>query len=886
MLCTRTARFSVMDGMNDVKAMVARVAELGQPALALTDHGVLSGSVQLYKESKKAGIAPFLGMEAYLVRDVHDDATKNTRYHAGLLALNEAGYQALVKLSTLSWSKDRFYRKPIIDLSDMAYLHQEGHTQNIAMTTGCYSSMPVQAFVLHGYDAMKATIAMMARWFPHLYVEVQDHGIYWKEHNLHDADIMLSLHKAATELGLPVVFGGDSHYIHPHEQPTHDLMKMVCYFGAGEDVTFSGGPYHLLSEQEVQAKTPKRLFSDILDGHDDLLSKHALTIPVLDKFQFFVPRMFKKPDEELRRIAEDGLLDYFRIANVSNETPYWERLDHELDVIAKMKMSNYFLLVREHVTQWCRDNGIIANTRGSANGSLACFAIGITNVDPIQWNTDFDRFLSLDRMKMPDIDVDVDYLGRQRLIAHLKAVYPTLTQVGTFSAIGFGKPDEDGNDTGSVVVQYMAAMRRKDPNFDGKVKKEHRTALDDLAATTVYKSMGTNAAGLILPGDGHPIDKYLPLARVISSDSQITQYSKDDVEALGYLKIDILGLRALQTLNGTLLDIGKQPNDWSWLPVDDRLTGDLIRRGYTEGVFQLEGFTARRGVQEMKAKTTLDVILSLALYRPALINGGQKDQYLANRGKPRNRQVRIHSIFDPVVADTEGVPLYQEQITKMLRTIGMTFQDYNDLMTAIKASNGNIQGAADTFDRLMPVFYDCCADVGLTDFEADEAWHAVVGFTEYGFNRAHSTSYGLMAYYSAYLKAHYPAEYMKNLLTVWSDNQDKTRLYITEARRLGLSIVRADVNESDEGWTIDRTRPRALRKGLRTVAGVGDKAVEAIVNERHANGPYQSISDFISRLPARPVSGGRGFAKGGVDGLTGVCKALHAAHAFRTLSQD
>ena len=874
--------YSAMDGMNPVADMVKRVKELDQPAMALTDHGVMSGSVQLYKAAAKAGIKPFLGMEAYVVRDVHDPDTKKTRYHMGLLALNESGFQALTKLSTLSWTADRFYYKPIIDLSDLAFLSQEGHTQNIAMTTGCFSSMAVQALITSGYPAMKSTLAMLAKWFPHSYVELQNHGITWADHgNITDLDIMQNLYQAALELGLPVVFGGDSHYIHPNEQPTHDLMKDICYFGAGEDVHFSGGPYHLLSQDEVIAKSGP-MWDDIREGHKDLLAKHDLTIPVLDKFQFFVPRMFKNADKVLRDMAEEGL-----VAIVGHGLPaavpdnYWVRLDAELDVIAKMKMANYHLLVHEHLTKWCADNGVIANARGSVNGSLVAYAIGITKVDPIQWATSFDRYLSLDRMKMPDIDMDVDFMGRQRVLAHLKSVYPTLTQVGTFAAIGFGKPDENGEETGSVVVQYMAAMGKKDPHFDRKVKPEHRKPLNALAATTVYKSMGTNAAGVILPGDGHPIDKYLPLARIISSDIQVTQFTKDDVEALGYLKIDVLGLRALQTISGTLIDLGRDPNDLAWIPLDDPKVGAMLRAGFSDGVFQYEGWTARKGAMEMKIKTTQDMIFGLALYRPALMNGGQKDLYLHNRFAPKAKQVRIDPLFDHVVEDTAGVPLYQEQITEMLRAVGMGFTDYNDLMSAIKASNGNIHNAADTFRRLQPTFYDLCEAKGLSDAASDAAWGAIIGFTEYGFNRAHSTSYGLLSYHSAFLKAHYPTQYMKNLLTVWSDNQDKTKVYSLEARRLGLTIVRPDVNESESGWTID-SRPNALRKGLRTIAGIGDKAVDAIIAEREANGRYQSITDFTKRVPARPVSGGKGWAKLGESGLTGVSKALYDVHAFRT----
>lgn len=869
--------FSGMDGMNEVRQVVARVQELGQPALAITDHGNMAAVVQGYKECRKAGLAFYPGEEFYLVRDVSDPDTKGTRYHVGLLALDLKGYEALTRLSTLSWQKDRFYYKPLIDFSDLAFLHEEGYSDHIALTTGCFSGLVTQSALNDpDGDTTERMLRMFASWFPETtYVELQNHGIMWRDFGVDDAWVMGRLHAAAQRLGLPVVFGADSHYVYPDQQKVHDLMKDICYFGAGEDVHFDGGPYHLLSAEEVHRHAP-RFVQDIETGHADLLDRHQLRIPPLDRYQFMVPAMFKHADMKLYAESVQGLHD----RGLAGDAKYEKQLNHELDVIAKMGMANYHLLIKTHITDWCRDNGIIVNTRGSANGSLVCYALGITEVDPLKWGTTFERYLSLDRMKPPDIDVDVDFRGRGRVIEHLRAVFPTVVQVGTYAKIGFGKDEESG----SVMVQYMAAMRKKDPQFNGKVKREHWDALEGLANTPVYKSMGTNAAGFILPGDNHAISKYLPLARIVSSDTTVTQFPKDDVEAMGYLKIDLLGLKALQTLNNTLVGIGRSPNEWDWIPDDDKDACLLLQKGHSAGVFQYEGFTNRKGAMEMKVKSTLDCILGIALYRPALINGGQKDQYLANRGKSRARQARLHPIFDKVVADTAGVPLYQEQIMQMLQTLGMAFAEYNDLMTAIKASNGFVANAYETFKRLMPLFYDLCEKKGLTDQQADEAWGAVVGFTEYGFNRAHSTSYGLMAYRAAYLKAHYPMEFMVSLLSVWSTDKDKTTEYTAEARRMGFSIVKADVNDSDLGWKRDPARRNGLRKGLVAIPGVGESTAQVIVAERDAHGPYKSIQDFIDRLPARPVSGGSKWARN--RELNGVCRTLYEANAFRSVGNQ
>lgn len=863
--------------MGTAAEMVARAAEFGQPAFSLSEHGNMSSTVQGYLAAKKAGIKYFPACEWYVVADVTDPEGRKNRWHMGMLALDPTGYQAMVQMQTLSYGKDHFYRKPLIDLGDLAEAHDRGWLDHVAVLTGCYSGM-----VIDGWDApdpvehARNRILMLKSICPNLYVELQDHGITWPN-GVTDREIALALHQIACDEGLPVVLGGDSHYLDANQQATHDLMKDICYFGDGEDNHFSGGPYHLPSTEEMKAKWPAEVWEDIEAGHQQLLDLHEDAIPPLDNYQFHVPVMESgDSDGVLESEVFDGL------ANRGKQTiDYLGRARDELKVIAQMGMSNYFLLVKRHIADWCRDNNIIINTRGSANGSLVCYALGISEVDPLQWNTPFDRFLSLDRMKPPDIDVDVDFRGRQALIEHLGKVFPEITQIATYSKIGMGKNKDTGEDAGSVIVQYMAAMSRKIDNFDRRIRPEHKEALYDLADTHVYKSMGTNAAGFIIPGENLAIEDWLPKARVISSNTWVTQFNKDDVEAVGYVKVDVLGLRALQTLNGTLTKIGKQANEWDWIPMDDPKACALLRSGKCAGLFQYEGFTSQKGGQEMKIKTTKDAILGLALYRPALINGGQKDLFLENRKyKTKARQVRLHTLFDPILDDTEGVPLFQEQIMGMLRAIGMQYKDYNDLMSAIKASNGFIQGAAETFNRIMPIFYDLCEDKGLTDDEADEAWGAVIGFTEYGFNRAHATSYGLMAYRSAYLKAHYPLEYMASLLDVWSDDKDKVRLYTAHARSLGFSIVKADVNHSNAGWSIDPTRRNALRKGLVSLPGIQYPTANVIVEARESGGDFTSIQDFINRTPRRPVTGGNDWKRKGE--LKGVCKVLYEAAAFRS----
>lgn len=873
--------FSGMDGMGKVKDHVQRIADLGQPGVAFTEHGNMGSVVQAYQATRKAGLAYFPACEFYVVKDVDDPDTRDKRYHLGMMALDLKGYQALTNLMTLSWQAQRFHRKPLIDLGDLAFLSEEGYADHIAVTTGCYFGLVIDQWQAKQGPWTHADhmIAMLQRWFPHLYVELQNHGITHPDGTT-DLDISMTLHGIAQQRGLPVVMGGDSHYIDASEQGVHDLMKGICYHGNDEDTKFPGGPYHLVSTDEAKAAMGP-LWDDVEAGHSDLLSKHALTIPPLDNYKFHVPKMYDQPQDVLRKVVHDCLV----AKGFDQRENYRLRVDQELEVIDAMRFSNYFLLVKTHVTDYARDNGILVNARGSVNGSLVTFLLGISNVDPLVWNTSFDRFLSKDRKKPPDIDIDVDFRGRDKMIAHLRAVFPTMVQVGTYAKIGITNGD---NDEGSVFVQYMAAMRRKVPNFDGKVRREDRPYLERLADTEVYKSMGTNAAGFILPGDDLPIKEYLPLGRIISSGTVVTQFNKDDVEALGYMKMDILGLRALQTLNGTLVRIGRQPNEWDWIPWDDKKACALLRSGNGIGLFQYEGYSSQMGGKEMGIKSTKDTILGLALYRPALMNGGQKDQYLAVRFKKpmqtklgvwKYPEYRLHPVFDKALSETKGVPLFQEQIMEMLKALGMAFAEYNDLMTAIKASNGFIQGAAETFERLQPLFYDLAEEKGLTPEECDLAWDAVVGFTEYGFNKAHATSYGIMSYYSAYLKAHHPLEYMASLLDVWAGVKDKEREYTKEAKRLGFNIARADVNYSQASWDLDPQRKNTIRRGLVSLDGIGWSVAEAIVEVR-PDGGFVDLGQFLDLTPRRPVTAG---PSKNPDLLKGVAKTLKEAGAFRSL---
>lgn len=892
------SEFSVLDGMGSVHDMVARVAKLGQPGLALTDHGTMAGVIRLYKECQKYNLAAFPGSEIYVVTDINNPVAKEQRMHFGMLALDFIGFKALIAMSSRSHQRDRFHRKPLIDFGDLADMSSTGLSKHIAASSGCYFGIVVQTLVNSGPNAALSITKTLSQWFPNFYIELQRHDIPNNRNEMTEDDVADELLYIASTLGLPVMLGQDSHYCSEHDQPVHDLMKDICYFGDGDDYSFPGGPYHLSDTKWLQKKWDAKTWALIEEGHGLLLDSHQLTLPAIDNYKFHVPSVSKNPDDELRGFAEEGLDQLIMthqmpmknaLGEPLDEDDYWERIDTEMHVISTMGMSDYFLIFKE-LLDGAHEDGIITNTRGSANGCLVAYLTDITTIDPLFWGTSFDRFLSLDRKKPPDIDVDVESGKRHLLIARARRKFPTLVPIGTYGKIGITENDE-GEDKGSAYVQYLAAKRRKVKNFNGQVASKDRPLLEGLDRADVRKSLGVHAGGYVMGTQDLPVSDYLATALVASSNTTVTQAPMEDVEDLGYLKGDFLGLRALETLNLALTNIGRQPNEWNWIPWNDEKSCKVLRSGMTDGLFQFEGWSTRKGGKEMKVKSTLDAIICLALYRPALMSGGQKDMYLGNRSKVKaNRPYVLHPFFDPILDVTAGVPVFQEQIMEIMKSLGMAFDDWNDLMKAVKASNAKVgEYAVSIMSRVRPIFIQLCKDNGIKKSSAEDVWDAVLGFTDYGFNRAHATSYGVMSYRSAYMKAHYPLEYMHACLATWAGDTDtpkkrgKEPMYVREVRRLGMTTARPHINLSGVVWSIDSHKRMILRKGLTSIPGIGDSVAEAIIAVR-PDGGFASMDELVELVPGVPVSGGKSWKKAGT--LNGKLAMLRDAGALKALGVE
>ena len=855
------SEFSPLDGMPKVKDMVAHAVRNGQKGLALTDHGYMSGTHQLYKEAKEAGIVPFPGSEFYITPDHRDK--EGPRYHVCMTALNKDGWTELVRLSSLSHTRERYHRKPRIDFSDLAML--DGHT-GILLTTGCFGGLVMQQLIHGGHKAACHAVEMYRNWIPNTYIEVQHHGVGSREDGPSDDNMVESLYRVHKDTGVPLVIAQDAHYLKLSEQAVHDTMKSIAVPWLSDgDAKFQGNGFHLASASWMEHQYEK--FPEVWEASEEsmetVLMLNELALPALDKYSYHVPITSKNPDRDLRKMTEASLK-----AMDIDERVYFDRLDYELEVIQQLGFASYFLLVNEYV-DWAKSKGIMVNARGSASGSLVCYLLGITQLDPIEWGLLFERFLSVDRQRPPDIDLDVEDIYRDDVIEYIRKRF-YIRQIGTFSTMSineFGK--------GSILVQYLSKKRKalgdQFPRLYGGVTTlddlpdEEAVQLRKLGEMGVRKAAGAHAAGFAVSADDRSLDEYLPTMLIPSSGHTVTQMTMDDVEDSGYIKVDVLGLRSLTTLKRTLEYIGMDSLDE--IPMNDSTTLREMRRGHTEAVFQFEGWAAQKGCREVKVSKTKDCIDVMALYRPATMASGYTNTYLQNK-KTRGKNVMYpHPIFKKHLSRTYGVAIYQEQIMSIMRELGIPTDDLNKFLKALKMSNDKAGRAERTFRDQRDKFLSVAESKGMTRDGAVEAWGFLSGFAGYGFNESHATAYGLVGYRAMYLKVHHPTEYMAAVLETTAGT-DKEARYIKEARRLKVRILPPDINDGGWNWRLAKDG-RGLRKGLLSIKGVGKAAAEEIID----NAPYESVEDLIARTTSRIVTGGSTWpkeAKGVIGHLKGA----------------
>jgi DNA polymerase-3 subunit alpha len=871
------SRYSHQDALPTPAEIVARAKALGYQGLGLTDHGNMAGSIELYRECMKAGIKPFPGSEMYLVVDRNvkkeADGKQAKRYHLCLVAYTSQGYRNLIKISTDSHKN--FHNKPLIDLADLARYHEQGWSEGIALTTGCYFGLVLTRFRTEGYEAAKAVVASLASWFD-TYVEIQNHCIT-REGEPSETEISDALVRIATELDLPVLLTQDSHYVMAEERAEHTTLKRLVSFGSDlDDAVFPGDGFHLVDDAWMRGHHTPDAWALGAAGLARLLSRHDLRIPEVDTYDYRVPAVSATPDADLRSrcfraLADRGLL----------KPRYLDRFAEELEVIEASGMANYLLLVAS-VCDFMRGHQIHYQTRGSAAGSLVVQMLGISNVDPLRWGCRADRFLSKDRTSPPDVDLDVDSRYRNQVKAWIDSRY-SVAQIGTWGVLGMSDdPKTPGK--GSLKVKYFTKRRgylkaqgKKVPWPDDwdAVDAEDKAEIAALAKKEALSGYGTHTCALVLVNSRTELESMVPMMWVASSKTMVTQYTGKVIESIGLIKLDLLGSKTMSVVKMACDNIGMTPADLDKIPFNSPAVFRMICDGDTDGFYQMEGATTKKGCKEVKPKKISEVIDIMALFRPGVMKSGAADSYI-DRKFGREDLPKRHDLIARHTDSTRGILLYQDQIIAILRDLGMDPDDLTRFLKAVKASNKNVTAAKVEIDYYMPIVERMCRDRGMGTEDWDWLQGAFTAFAEYSFNVAHATVYGITAYQCAYLAVHSPVHFHAALLAV-AAGTDKEVQYLRVTRRRKVKVKGPDLNGSGAVYRVDPTG-RWVRKGFRSIDGIGPGTAPALERGQ----PYIDWEDFVTKSIGTSIDGVKPFKKGKTtpEELIGTVKALYEAGAF------
>ncbi len=845
------SEYSLLDGMGRVRDLVARAAELGMPALALTDHGNLSGAIKFYRAARAAGVKPILGCEIYVAPDSRrsrDPKTSRSPYHLVVLAADGMGWQNLLLLANRAHIEG-FYYKPRVDLDLLAE-----HSAGLIALSACESG-EVQRHILHGrLDEAAAAAGRLAEIFPgRFYIELQDHGLD-RSRTLVREQLAL-----AQRLALPVVASADVHYLSPEDRDPH---RVLINIQAGKKLSdpdarsFDGDGYHFLTEEEMRSR-----FREIPEALAETLVVAERCELELDLGRRLLPRYPSalSPNEELASQARAGAR-----ARYGEEIPpeIQERLNYELGVITRMDLAPYFLIVADFVGYARRKRIPVGPGRGSAAGSIVAYALGITQVDPLKFHLLFERFLNPDRVSLPDFDIDFCVRGRDEVIRYVAERYGRdhLAQIATFDRMAarsvvrdvarvLGLPYEKSDRIAKLVPFGMALPRALEqvPALKEMAEGEEETRkLFSIARRLegLLRNSSTHAAGVVIAPE--PLEKFVPLLR-LAEGQFVTQFDMHDVEAVGLLKMDFLGLRNLTLLDDVARLVERRIEvtvDLDQLPLDDPATYALIRLGDTSGVFQIESAGMKALIRRLEPTEFRDLIALLGLFRPGPLDSGMADDYI-ERKHGRQAVTYPHPATEEVLAETYGLPIYQDQILLVAqRVAGFTLGEADLLRRAMGKKK------PEEMAEMEARFVKGCLQHGISVSEAKKIFSDIEKFSRYGFVKAHSTAYAFITYWTAYFKAHYPTDFMAALLTSVQDNSDKVAVYIDECRGMGLEVLPPDVNESDVGFT--PVGEKKIRFGLGAIKHVGVGAVEAILSRRGEG--FRSFFDFCQRLDPERVS--------------------------------
>jgi DNA polymerase-3 subunit alpha len=864
------SHFSLLDGASPIQGLVDRAKALGMTGLALTDHGNLYGALDFYKKARAAGINPIIGYEAYIAPGsrFQKDAPggmKEASYHLTLLAQNKTGFKNLVKMASQAFLEG-FYFKPRIDKELLA-----AHSEGIICLSGCVSGEFSRTILQQHGDLPDLTQAMdIAGWFRKVFgdryfIEIQNNGLEIQRIALQGAV------EVARRMGIPLVATSDAHYVNREDAEAQDVLLCINTGKFRTDkqrLRMEGDQFFLRSGEEMYAALPdqeealrqSQQIADSVEIQLDLGRRHFPTYKLPPE---------KTAQDFLHELCLQGLKDRYadvpeRWENGALAPAVMERLDHELSVINKLGFPNYFLIVWDFV-RYSRENGIPATARGSGVGSVVSYALYLSHVCPLKYDLLFERFLDESRKEAPDIDIDFCKDRRGDVIQYVKEKYgeANVAQIGTFGTLAARAAIRDvGRALGMPIPRVDAVVAmvpeelhitlpkaleesqelKRTYNSDPEVRELLNLAMK---IEGLARNVGTHAAAVVIAD--RPLVEYVPLGRVQGKEEVITQWAMGDVEAAGLLKMDLLGLRNL-TILSKAVDLIEQTTgrrvDPYKFPLDDRETFALLCRGETKGIFQLESGGIRDLLQKMKPDHFRDIIATNALYRPGPLEGGMVDDYVQVK-HGRKRADYPHPVMKDVLEETHGVMVYQEQVMRILNRLGGI--DLPKAYTCIKAiSKKKLAEIA----KYREQFVAGAMDKGLDQSNAEGLFGMIEKFAGYGFNKSHSTAYALIAYMTAYLKAHYPVEFMAALLSGDIDarnfkKKDALVEHLEDCRRMGIDVVPPDVNRSEADFTVADGK---IHVGLCAIKGCGHSAVAALAAARRSGGSFRDMFDFCDRV--------------------------------------
>ena len=861
--------YSLLDGAARIGDLVARAKELGMTSLAITDHGVMFGVIDFYRECKKQGIRPVIGCEVYTAaRTLFDkDAERDKRMgHLVLLAKNNQGYKNLMKIVSEGY-RHGFYYKPRIDKNVLRQYHE-----GLIALSACLAGEIPHRLLNGDYEGAKKEALEMLDIFGegNFYLELQDQGLE------EEARILPDMKRLHAETGIPFVATNDSHYVRQEDAVAQDIL-MCIQMGTTVDeenrMRFSNDQFYLKSEDEM-----RKIFASIPEACDNT-EKIAQQCDVTFTFgelhlpDFQAPEGLTKP-QYLRKLCEKGLAERYPEAEGEELADLQERLNYELSTIENMGYVEYFLIVWDFINYAKENHIMVGPGRGSAAGSIVAYTLRITDIDPIKYGLIFERFLNPERVSMPDIDIDFCYERRGEVIDYVTRKYgeDKVSQIITFGTM---KAKQAVRDVGRVLnvsypetdaiakaIPFALKMTidkalEMSPELKAKYEGDETTRkVIDMARAIegMPRHASTHAAGVVISRDS--IDEYVPL--YLADKGLSTQFNMTTIEELGLLKMDFLGLRNLTIIRDALAMIEKDHGvkiDFSRMEYDDPKVYEIIAKGNTEGIFQLESGGMTQFMKNLKPDCFEDIVAGISLYRPGPM--ASIPTYIENKKHPHNIAY-IHKSLEPILSVTYGCLVYQEQVMQIVRDLGGYSYGRSDLVrramskkkmdVMLEEKEYFIHGKTDDDGN---VEIAGCVRNGVPEDAAEEIFNQMVSFAEYAFNKSHAAAYAVLAYESGYLKVHYPAEFMAALMTSVTGDANSISKYMRNCQEMGIQVLPPDVNESDKKFSVTDGK---IRFGLSGVKNVGDGVIDAIIEARETKGIPSDIFRFIENLDVHKIN--------------------------------